>query len=339
LSEPYRSWIDRAQPLPAGVRLLPRTVKVAGDVLLFLLLGGMFGGMGVLILTLGPLRFDPANEGWSPYLFLGTLIVGLWLVPLVLLLRAWRTVGAWNDRKRGTLRQGILVGPEGVLVRVEPNWCYPIDADRFVEALFRVSRGRRVAPASFFRIETLDGLVEFFSDRVDSSPDYLNRLVRKGRKPAAEPDAEPATPVPNWSPVRMNILDRVLGSFRRRSDPTRHWSDTDEPLPTFDLATGGLGGLRFGDGLESAEFLGRPDEVKQTKDCVDLFYRRRGFDVAFELGEFAQLTCHIAPSPRSAPRPDQGYSGRGWSAGSNSRPTRAPNRCSSRSDRPRRTRR
>src|SRR5207253_876028 len=51
-------------------------------------------------------------------------------------------------------------------------------------------------------------------------------------------------------------------SARGKSDPTRHWPKTDEPLPPFDLAAGALGGLRLGDDLRQAEFLGRPDRVE-----------------------------------------------------------------------------
>ena len=72
LPEPYRSWIDRSAPLPAGVRLLPRTVDTGGDAFTFLLVGGMFGGMGVLMFTLlRPWRLDPVRDGWTPILIMG----------------------------------------------------------------------------------------------------------------------------------------------------------------------------------------------------------------------------------------------------------------------------
>src|SRR5262249_28750034 len=51
LAEPYRSWIDPAQPLPAEVHLLPRSVNVVFDVGMFLMLGVMFVGMSSLICT------------------------------------------------------------------------------------------------------------------------------------------------------------------------------------------------------------------------------------------------------------------------------------------------
>ena len=78
LPEPYRTWIDRSDPLPAGVRLLPRTVEVGTDVVTFLGVGGMFGGMAVLMFVLlRPWRLDPLRDGWAPILIMGGLLLAL----------------------------------------------------------------------------------------------------------------------------------------------------------------------------------------------------------------------------------------------------------------------
>src|SRR5436190_23765669 len=108
-------------------------------------------------------------------------------------------------------------------------------------------------------------------------------------------------------PSRQGIVGRLLALFGRRPDPTRHWAATDEPLPPFDLASGALGGLRFGDGFEQAEFLGRPDRV-ENPGWTRLYYLGRGFQLYFEMGQFAELTCDIAPPPDVPPKPGQGFS-------------------------------
>ena len=72
--------------------MLPRTVDLGSDLMVFLTMGLMFGVMGALLVLLPPWRFDPATEGWQPYLFLGAISAALWSVPLLLLRRVLRTV-------------------------------------------------------------------------------------------------------------------------------------------------------------------------------------------------------------------------------------------------------
>ena len=174
LPEPYRAWIDRAAPPPSGVQLLPRTVDLGSDALAFLSLGVMFGVMGALFVLLPPWRFDPATEGWRPYLILAAVCAALWSVPFLLLRRLVRTLLAQADLKRGTLRQGVFVGPEGMLVRMEPNRSHPIPRDRFVLArLFPPDKSRDGRKKTLV-IETLDGVVEFFAERLDAHPERIN---------------------------------------------------------------------------------------------------------------------------------------------------------------------
>ena len=174
LPEPYRSWIDRSASLPSAVRVLPRTVDLGSDLVAFLALGSMFGVMGALFVLLPPWRFDPATEGWRPYLVLAALCSALWSVPLLLLRRVALTLGAQADLKRGTLRQGVLVGPEGMLVRMEPNRCHPIPLDRFVLATLFPPEKSRDGRKRTLIIETLDGVVEFFAERLDAHPERIN---------------------------------------------------------------------------------------------------------------------------------------------------------------------
>jgi hypothetical protein len=182
LPEPYRSWIDRTADLPEGVRLLPRSVDVGYDALTFFGLGGMFGVMGALLVFLPPWRFDPAHEGWTPYVWLGVICLGLWSVPVLLLRRFVITLRARADEKRGALRQGIFVGPEGMLVRMEPNRGHPIAMNRFKEAriLPPVRPGRNRNPVMI--VDTLDGSVKFFAQRLRVSADEVNRVAKEQRR-------------------------------------------------------------------------------------------------------------------------------------------------------------
>jgi hypothetical protein len=180
LAEPYKSWIDRAVPLPDGVRLLPRTVDVGHDALVFLMLGAMFGGMGALVAALmPPWRFDPAETGWGPPLFLGAICLALWSVPLLLLRRLIHTLGAAADQRRGALRQGVLVGAEGLLVRMEPGRGHPIAADQFVAARLFPPKDSQDRRKPTVIVETRQGTVEFFADRLAAPPEDIHRAARE----------------------------------------------------------------------------------------------------------------------------------------------------------------
>jgi hypothetical protein len=167
-----------------SVRLLPRTLSVTYDLGIFLTLGLMFAGMAALLAFLPPWR--AAGMPIPLLLFIGVIDFGLMLVPLVLLRRLIRTIVASRDQKRGVLRQGILVGPEGLLVRIEPNDCFPVPADRFLGAELRISGGPtdndHAVEKEYFRIETENGPIEFFSERLADTPKNLNRIVREVRK-------------------------------------------------------------------------------------------------------------------------------------------------------------
>ena len=93
-----------------------------------------------------------------------------------------------------------------------------------------------------------------------------------------------------------------------RSDPTRYWERSNEPLPLFDREEVSLGDLKLGDRLEQAEFLGRPDHVEHLdhRGSIELHYLAKGFRLGF-LPEFLELTCIIAPRPGESPKLGQGY--------------------------------
>ena len=191
LPEPYRGWIDRAVALPPDVVMLPRTIDVGGDALLLVALTLPLGAVGTFFLMMAS-RVRLATDGWAPLLITGLVGVGLWIAPVLLLRRLVRTVGASADRKRGALRQGIFIGAEGALVRMEPDSCHPIPADRFVSAKLVPPPSRSRSRASMVVVETLDGTIQLFADRLDGHPCRIGEAARalwpvgnrpKGKRP------------------------------------------------------------------------------------------------------------------------------------------------------------
>lgn len=183
LPEPYRSWIDETQPLPVNVRLLPRSVALMHDLGMFVIFGVGMIGMALLVLIL----FAPAlaAAGWIPILVVGVVGLLLALIPLYLLRRLIHTMVAHNQLKRGTLRQGILLDPERMLVRMEPNHCYAIALDRFVQAKIEDAPSRQ--NPSDFVIETQDGRVAFFQHWLSAPPEQLNQWVAELRSASPPP--------------------------------------------------------------------------------------------------------------------------------------------------------
>lgn len=191
LSEPFRSWIDGRQPLPKGVRLFPRAVRVVHDVLYFVLSVVMFLGLAFLVHGLFWEDLVRADARWEPILSTGAAFLLLALIPLFSLRRMCITIATERDRRRGVMRQGILVGPEGILVRMEPNDCYPVPLDRFLSAAVVHRPSGQESSLSRFVIETLDGPVDYYYKRLPDpwkSAETLTRCVEKLRKPRREPN-------------------------------------------------------------------------------------------------------------------------------------------------------
>ena len=91
----------------------------------------------------------------------------------------------------------------------------------------------------------------------------------------------------------MNILDRLLG---RRTDPTLNWGAFSLPIPDFDLGTMRFGYLGFGEELDAAAFLGRPDRFTWTQsEYCELLYASRGFQIDYDKSRFAYLAFFIGP--------------------------------------------
>ena len=81
--------------------------------------------------------------------------------------------------------------------------------------------------------------------------------------------------------VRAGFLSNL---FRRRTDPTRGWRSFGVPTPDFDLNTSRFGTLRFGDSIDAAAFLGRPESFEGTeRESCQLLYASSGFELEFDI--------------------------------------------------------
>jgi hypothetical protein len=117
-------------------------------------------------------------------------VVGLIAAALVGLLiwrvyRVGRAVGARRDQAASALRQGILVGPEGVLVRLAPNRCYPIPADRFMRA--EEWSGGGAEGSDYLRIVTRDGPVDIWDHDITADAAEVNRAVAVAQAVRGDP--------------------------------------------------------------------------------------------------------------------------------------------------------
>jgi hypothetical protein len=89
----------------------------------------------------------------------------------------------------------------------------------------------------------------------------------------------------------MGLLGRLFGA---REDPTAAWEIGAAPLPVFDLDTARFGTVGFGDGVEAARFLGKPDRVETGKrDSCSLLYGLRGFQMQFCEGKMVDLAFFL----------------------------------------------
>jgi hypothetical protein len=157
--------------------LLPRQVDVGNDLVIALGLGGLFAVMGTFAGVL-LMRVAAAGDAW-PTLCVGALAAGLWLVPLVLVRRLLGTLRASSDAKHGRLRQGLLLGPRGLLLRLTPNTCYLVPAEEFVAATLRTNPRGPTRRQALFRIETRSDVVEFFAERLQGQPDDVKRHAKR----------------------------------------------------------------------------------------------------------------------------------------------------------------
>jgi len=94
------------------------------------------------------------------------------------------------------------------------------------------------------------------------------------------------------------------------NDPTRQWPAVGGAAPDVDRFMQ-LEKLRFGEPLQSAHFLGRPDEFRRTGKRCDLLYASKGLrlrftnerltEVSFLIGEQSSEHPAFAPAQPSAP--------------------------------------
>lgn len=173
LGLPFQGWIDPEIPLGDQLRLIPRAIQPGYDLLAFLSALVSFGGMGGL-LGYFAWRWHAAGAGDVMTVLMLLIAMGMWAVPLVLGRRWWRSWAAAGDQRRGRLRQGILLGADGVLVRMEPHTCYAITWDRYLG----VKQFRRSAGSALLQIETLDGPINF--------PSHWLRTTLSGFEEAVE---------------------------------------------------------------------------------------------------------------------------------------------------------
>ena len=173
LPQPYRAWIDKTSPLPNGVVVLPRTIQVAQEVRVLVFPGVALVGMGAAFIAL----FAPAdvwqNAGALGFLALSSAIT--FGVPLWMALRLVRTIDARRDQRANVLRQGILVGPEGLLVRLRAGRSYLVPLARFIGA--KVWSGGGESGTDWLGIETRDGRVDVAECDLAVGAEAVNRAV------------------------------------------------------------------------------------------------------------------------------------------------------------------
>jgi len=177
LPDPFQTWIDRGKPLPTCVSVLPRTIDVSLDVWRLVYIGSSFLVMGGIVsVLLKPDLHEPDISGITFFVVCCVILLG---VPLWMDCRLWRTIGASRDQKAGTLRLGVLVGPEGVLVRIWPNRCYPIPMEQFVAA--KEWSGGGDTGTDWLTIETRDGPVDFAAEYLSVGAVEVNKAVAAAR--------------------------------------------------------------------------------------------------------------------------------------------------------------
>jgi hypothetical protein len=207
LPEPFLSWIDPLRPLPEGVQLLPRAITPGLLLLAFTRSLVSFGGMSLFVLYL-LYRLNGVGAGLFEQMFLAVVFLVLWIVPVLLFRRWWRSRRAAWDAAAGRLREGLFLGPAGMLLRLERNQARVIPWDRFLK-VHRYYRCRE----EVLQLETLDGPIGFPDDRLDGSVAAIEQGVRAARPAGMEPPARKAGREFRFDPQPRRMLFRLVGFF------------------------------------------------------------------------------------------------------------------------------
>lgn len=182
---PYLTWIDANKPLD-DVELIPRYISPGMDLLAFTSSLISFGGMGVFLLYFSWRILVTGGDFVMPVI-LGLISIAIFAVPWLLAGRWLRALSAASEQRQGRLRRGILLGPEGLLVRLDPDQCYAVGWDRFVEAEdFYLGAG-----GSVFKIETLDGPVQIPGSWLRTTVSGFEKAVERHRPATGRPKVIP----------------------------------------------------------------------------------------------------------------------------------------------------
>jgi hypothetical protein len=97
----------------------------------------------------------------------------------------------------------------------------------------------------------------------------------------------------------MGVFDWML-----RPNPTKDWTEQGE-LPPFDLNARSFGFLRFGDNLEAARRIGRPEKCNylKTPGSWCLVYTSRGYHLSFTADRFVDAFFEIGNGGEFALKP------------------------------------
>ncbi len=181
LEEPYRSWINGEVSLPADVTILPRKIDVQSDAML--LCAVVFGCSTIAFIIFlalqGPLkstRFDFSADGILAFVLIGSVVVFLHVLTIR---RLYWSLGARREQRHGKLRQGIIVGPAGVLVRLCPNQCYVVPLEKFMRA--KTWAGGGDSSEEYICIETKDGDIDFSDRFLSVNAEAVNQSVFEAR--------------------------------------------------------------------------------------------------------------------------------------------------------------
>lgn len=179
LTPPFRDWIEPSVPLPQHVMLVPRSISIALDALLLVLFGGFFGPFAALMIRAIQLdRAKGEENGDRAWIWMAIIAALCASVVLFFLHRLVVTCRAALERSRGTLRQGVFVGREGILIRLVPNRSLAIPADRFVSARRYPPVESRDPRAARIDIETKDGPFTFMESRCEGGASAIESAVK-----------------------------------------------------------------------------------------------------------------------------------------------------------------